>query len=513
MKRNKFIYISFICLLVLWSCEQEFKVIQPATPTPPDPEVPSAGSADFTKFIAIGNSLTAGFQAAALFNEGQQTSLGAILNKQFEAVGAGTFNQPDINSENGFNASFSDLSDPLNPVILGRLILAGDPPAPTPTSSDLNAVPDPTINPGFVYSGETSQLNNFGVPGILLGQALIPETGNWTLAGTDPRFNPYYARFASNPGVSTILTDALSAQGTFFLFWLGNNDVLGYATTGGSGAVPLTDPTSFAFQYQTAITAITTDPNIKGVVGNIPDVTSIPFFTLVPYNAIPMDETTATLSNGAYTSYNDGLAGAAQFMIIDQAEMDKRTISFAAGNNAIVIEDETLSDISLPDGQGGTIELPKIRQATANDLILLPASALLGTLADPNNPATVYGVGVALADNLVLIEDEVQEIKDAITAFNTTIKGIADGSDRIAYADVNKTLADLATAGVDSQNGISITPSLVPPTGVFSEDAVHPNSRGYAVAANTFIEAINQEFGANVLKVNIGNYKGTGLPQ
>jgi hypothetical protein len=59
---------------------------------------------------------------------------------------------------------------------------------------------------------------------------------------------------------------------------------------------------------------------------------------------------------------------------------------------------------------------------------------------------------------------------------------------------------------------VTITPSFVPPTGAFSEDGVHPNSRGYAFMANIFIQAINTKFSANVPLADISKYKGTGLP-
>src|SRR5260221_486293 len=77
------------------------------------------------------------------------------------------------------------------------------------------------------YTGDKTKLNNFGVPGILLGQALIPQTGGPSTG--NPYYNGLYARFASNPGTSTIIGDALATQPTFFTFDLGNNDVLGYA--------------------------------------------------------------------------------------------------------------------------------------------------------------------------------------------------------------------------------------------------------------------------------------------
>jgi hypothetical protein len=54
--------------------------------------------------------------------------------------------------------------------------------------------------------------------------------------------------------------------------------------------------------------------------------------------------------------------------------------------------------------------------------------------------------------------------------------------------------------------------TLAPPFGAFSEDGVHPNSRGYALAAYWIIQQINQEFGSNVPRPQISEYKGTGLP-
>ncbi|HEX7027586.1 MAG TPA: hypothetical protein VF268_10115, partial [Gammaproteobacteria bacterium] len=58
----------------------------------------------------------------------------------------------------------------------------------------------------------------------------------------------------------------------------------------------------------------------------------------------------------------------------------------------------------------------------------------------------------------------------------------------------------------------TITPNINPPTGIYSEDGIHPNSRGYAFIANIFIDAINEQFGASVPKANLGNYSATGLP-
>src|SRR5882672_8976681 len=99
--------IALFVVLFAMGCKQEpivpedVQVVQ----LPPDcPAGATQGSADFTKFVAIGSSYTAGFQAGALFDDGQINSLPAILNKQFEcAGGSATFNQPTINTALGYN--------------------------------------------------------------------------------------------------------------------------------------------------------------------------------------------------------------------------------------------------------------------------------------------------------------------------------------------------------------------------------------------------------------------------
>ena len=114
MKRYIHIFSAISLVFLLATCEQEFPVIPP--PGDPDnpiiPPPPSAGNADFTKHVMLGNSLTVGFQGNALFDMGQMNSLGVILSRQFSTVGGGEFIQPDIDTENGFNSLFSDLSDP-----------------------------------------------------------------------------------------------------------------------------------------------------------------------------------------------------------------------------------------------------------------------------------------------------------------------------------------------------------------------------------------------------------------
>src|SRR5688572_10044772 len=138
MKKLKFIGYTFFLLLACNACNQEIPELKDPcdvdpTSCAPAPEMcagATAGSANFAKFVAIGTSYTAGFQAGALFTEGQENSLGKILATQFACVGGGAFNQPTINSENGFNIFITP--NPVGSTILGRFKLQGTPPAPAP---------------------------------------------------------------------------------------------------------------------------------------------------------------------------------------------------------------------------------------------------------------------------------------------------------------------------------------------------------------------------------------------
>jgi hypothetical protein len=519
------------------SCKQD--VITLKQPTTTITEVTgSKGSADFSKFISIGNSLTAGYQAGALFTSGQANSFPMILSKQFAIAQKATitFNQPDINSVNGFNSSYSNIG---SGIILGRLVLFasdGVSAHAVPTPAGAPGVPAPynTADVPTAYTGDKSKLNNFGVPGILLGQVLDPRTGG--PSGTI-YYNGLYARFATNPGTSTILGDALATQPTFFTFDLGNNDVLGYATTGGDGSIPLTPKANFQGYYSTAINALMGGTTCKGVVSTIPNVTTIPFFYTVKWNNITIDAATATTLMGAtafggYNSVLTGLAGAltatpgAFGLTANQAapiiaEIATRHVNYAAGSNPILIKDETLVDLGpffdgmvgagaiTPTQRAGLTPYQQIRQTTSSDLIPLTAGGVLGK----TGTFGILGVSEPLGDKYVLIPSETTAILTATADFNSIITTVAAGfSDRIAVADVNAAFTSFVTNQVIIADGVAITPNFTPPTGAFSEDGVHPNSRGYAYMANIFIDAINAKFGATVPHASLADYSGVGLP-
>jgi hypothetical protein len=485
-----------ISLLFIGSCTYDF-------PDPDPNTLPSPGQADFTKMVSVGNSLTAGTMNATLYNASQQNSFVAIIAKQLESVGGGEFNQPDINAVNGcYNTA--------NCAAAGRLYLKGlANPTPTPTT------PGDPITP---YTGNKATLNNFGVPGVTLGGAL----------STALTANQYYNRFASDPGNSTLIGDAANAlanNGTFFTFWLGNNDVLGYATAGASAGGTLTSNSDFETRFNLALNAmLAANTNAKGAVANIPNVTSIPFFTTIKYNPIPLDENSATaLTTNLANNYNGFLDYAVSQEWIEQIEADKRYLTYTASStNKILINDETLTDLSehMVGPFAGLAKYNIARQTTSSDLVCLTAGSYIGKVID-NNPSpapdSVLGVSFPLynttnplkGDDLILLPTEITQIQTAVTDFNELIStAVAANSGRLVLIDANTALASLPV----TVNGIALTATISPPYGAFSLDGVHPNARGAAYIANIFITAINNKFGSRIPLCNPNDYPGNELP-
>lgn len=487
-------YIKYMALsaVLLTACEAELD--NPIE----DGGFYSSGSADFSNYVAVGNSLTSGYADGALYISGQQNSFPNILAGQFALAGGGMFTQPLVDDNTGGLLANGTQIQP------NRFVLTLDAdgnPAPTPLQGT------PTTDIANVLEGP---FNNMGVPGAKSFHLVAPGYGN--IAGVAAgAANPYFVRFASSTD-ATIIGDAAAQSPSFFSLWIGNNDILSYATSGGTGvdqtgnldpttygANDITDPNVFASVYNQEVQALTASAS-GGVVFNIPDVTSIPFFTTVPYNAIPLDEATAAGVNQAYVQYNGALAQYAALGVITTEERDARTINFTAGQNAIVIEDENLTTLLNPtNGQ----EIPKIRQATPDDLFVLTSSSIIGTLADPSNPNSVIGVGVPVGDQYVLIPEEQAMIATAQASYNATIQGLAQANG-LAFVDARAILNQLAESGIAFDAG-TLT-STFATGGAFSLDGVHPTPRGYAYLANQAIAAINETYGSTLPMVSVGDY-------
>ena len=445
----------------------------------------TAGTADFSKYVALGDSFAAGFSDGALFIEGQKGAYPNVLAQQFALVGGGTFTTP-LMADNigGFSIGGVQI-----PQFGPRLYFNGV--APVSVSG---------ISGTSISNKLTGAFNNMGIGGAKSFH--LDFVGYGSSAG-----NPYFARFASTPG-ATVVADALVQNPTFFSLWIGGNDVLGYALTGGDGTDPITSTAMFTGAYNSLISKMTAGGR-KGVIANLPYVTTLPHFKTVPYNPVPLDAATANQLNSmaAYGAYNAGITQAFAFLVANNlisrpnadAEIAKRTITFRAGaGNAVVIMDEYLTNLTNINPA-----LVSMRQATAEDLIVLTAGSFIGTTVG-GNPQLINGVSVPLADKWVLSKNEISELKTATDAYNGIIQAAATANN-LAFMDAKAVMEALSTTGITANN-FTLNASFVS-GGAFSLDGFHPSPRGYALLANKFIQAINTKYGSNLNGVNLGNYR------
>lgn len=482
----KKIFISTLAvslMLFSYSCDTDFENDLTQIPV-------TSGSADFSRYVALGNSLTAGYRDGALYIDGQNESYPSIVASQMKLAGGGDFRQP-LMADN----------------------LGGIPSVGFSNKRILTSTMELTIAPGV---GATTLANifssgpyhNMGVPGAKSFHLGIAGYGN--PANLPNAANPYFIRFAKNPTTSSVLTDALELNPTFFSLWIGNNDILSYATSGGAGvdqkgnmnpatygSNDITDPTVFASVINNYVNALTAN-GAKGVIANIPSVTSIPFFTRVPAMPIAgLNDAQVTQLNGGYAQYNAALAQAKSFALITDAEYQKRLIKFEAGiANGAVIVDKDLTNLTA-------MQIPSYRQTTANDLILLTASAVL-------TPSAGGGTSVPLSDQYVLTEMEANKVTTATTAYNASLSTIAQ-SKGLAFVDAHSKMVELSSTSGIRWNNVKYTAEFVT-GGTFSLDGVHLTGRGAGLIANEFIKAINAKYGSNLPLTDINKYSGVAFP-
>jgi hypothetical protein len=172
-----------------------------------DPEiilpVATAGSADFSNYVSIGPSFTAGITDNGLFIAAQENSFPNILSKKFAKAGGGDFVQP-MTSDNfgGLALNGTRISGP-------RLVFGGAGPVP------LEAVIGPvTVTTDIVLNNPTGPFNNLGVPGAQSADFITPGYGN--IANLGAGANAYAFRMTGGTPNATILELAVAQNPTFF---------------------------------------------------------------------------------------------------------------------------------------------------------------------------------------------------------------------------------------------------------------------------------------------------------
>jgi lysophospholipase L1-like esterase len=408
MKAKWIIFLVPVLLIITISgCKTEDSVVNPVD------EI-NTGEADLSSFVVIGNSISAGFQSNSLYKSAQEYSYGNLLAGQVKTQ----FVQPLI-SDPGTGERIELISaEPFRPMI--------------------------NLNEGTpLMESYASAYNNLGVPGACVYDIVNTYnkgTSYSTIAGGSG--NELFDLILRGKG--TQFQQAKSLNPTFLVLWIGNNDILGYALSGGvSNYTPVT---SFETYYRQLADSIST-LNIDIIAGNIPDVTIIPYFTMVG----------AQLKLQGINSVW-GITGEGDTTLMD------------TGKNYITLMAyiEEIYDISgEPTGRGLSKELP-IR----NKYILdeKEATAANEIVRDYNNiiSAVTAEKGFILAD------------------FNQLFNNIKNSEGSGGYAD----------------GGIKFTTEYYYGN-LFSLDGVHPSNMGSALIANELIRIINREFKASIPLIEI----------
>jgi lysophospholipase L1-like esterase len=207
---------------------------------------PNAVDPIFTRYVSLGNSVTAGYQSGGLTAAMQMESYAVLLaeNMGLEVGVAGAeFHVPLMN----------------------------DPGCPPPITNIFTQerVMGLTAGDCFLRQGTPEYLSNVAVPGSAVIDALT---------NLDPTSNAN-ALTTLFLGGRTQIEAAAAARPTFVTVWMGNNDVLGGITSADAGdASHVTSPTTFAANFAEMMDDLDAIGTIEGgaLIG-VMQVTSAPY--------------------------------------------------------------------------------------------------------------------------------------------------------------------------------------------------------------------------------------------
>jgi lysophospholipase L1-like esterase len=212
-----------------------------------DAPVARSGSADFSRPVAIGTSISAGFQSNGIVDRHQTRAFPVLFARQ---AGTATFTIPTI-GDGGYEPLLRLVS--LSPLVISS---AGVPEG-VPTNG-----------------AQITAYHNMGVPGALLLD--VPDSSLYHARGVvqSTRFD-YIVRHRG-----TMLSEAMSLAPTFITFEIGANEVIGPAL-GGSGTPVLSGPAFGGLLHNVLDSLAARAPDAEVAIFTVPDVTSIPFFTTI----------------------------------------------------------------------------------------------------------------------------------------------------------------------------------------------------------------------------------------
>ncbi len=212
-----------------------------------------AGGAMFQRYVAIGNSITAGFQSGGI-NDSTQARAYPVL--MAAAMGGAPFYRPSL-------------------TYVPSLGVFGCP---------------PPIDTLFTASGAPHRMGGGSTTTCAYRSLPIPPyISNVAVPGATV-LDPFHTGPTISSNALTLLilggrsqVQAMQAvQPTFVSVWIGNNDVLGAATDATNGGNPalVTPVATFRARYDSLLTAIGATPSILGgILIGVADVAAVPYFS------------------------------------------------------------------------------------------------------------------------------------------------------------------------------------------------------------------------------------------
>ncbi len=428
-----------ITTTVVVSCKPKFDV--------PDPD---NGNIDVSNYVALGSSMTAGYSNGALYYDAQQNSYANILAEQFKLIGGGEFKIPNVSQSsigmgNANNAPsiLGNRTDCQGVVSLGPVKIA--------TQGDASVFTN-------IYSSQGS-FNSMAVPDA---KVIDMEVNGYA--------NPFYQRMSSSAS-SSILSDAIAKNPTFFSVNLGLQDVLKYTLKGGASdsITPIAGTIGVGFEasINNVIDKLMAN-GAKGVVTNIPSIKTMAYFNTIAWNALKLDAATATNLSNFY------------------ANLD--STKFYEGDNGFIIMDSNNPFLGF-------------RQAVAGEYILLnvPLDSV---------KCHKWGSLIPIPDRYSLTLSEINAIETAITNYNNILRNIAS-SKGLAFVDVNAFFSKVKSGFI--YNGVTVNAAFVS-GGAYSLDGLNLTARGNALLANEFIKAINSTYQSSIPEVDAMKYPAVTFP-
>lgn len=318
-------------------------LILPLAATPAGAQNADTGDADFSRYVAIGDSLTAGFMSSGLTRSAQLNSYPILIWRQATGTSTG-FEQPYV-SDPGIPATLELKS--LVPLVIGPRGGTGQP---------LN------LNLNRPY-------NNLAVPGADVHDVVATVTDNGGLHDLILR------------KIGTQLQQALALNPTFATVWVGNNDVLGAALSGRVvEGVTITPVAQFEADFKTIVNAFASR-GVEMAIANIPDVTGIPFVTTLPFVVVNPATNQPVIVNGNVVPLigpNGPLTPNDRVLLTARTELSQgRGIPQALGGSG-----QPLSDaVVLSAAEIGTINA---RVAAFNNIIRSEADRVGAAFVDIN---------------------------------------------------------------------------------------------------------------------------------